>query len=88
LPKNPKNFQIGCHSGKIRQKLKTLLSTIYNNRIQIIFLQFFAKHYSNHVQNHARHCANAQTVLVRGYVVFSGLMMFFLKSKMDRYRYG
>jgi hypothetical protein len=54
------------------------------HRIPIIFLQFFAKHYSNHVQNHARHCANAQKVVIRGYVVFSGLMILFPKSKMDR----
>jgi hypothetical protein len=82
LPKNPKKVQIGCHSGKIRQKYTP--SYHLQQQDPNYISSIFAKHYSNHVQNHARHCANAQIVVIQGYVVFLGLMILFPKSKMDR----
>jgi hypothetical protein len=77
-----KKIQMVATVGKFAKKYTA--SYHFQQRDPNYISSIFAKHYSNHGQNHARHCANAQTVLIRGYVVFSGLMILFPKSKMDR----
>jgi hypothetical protein len=82
LQKNPKKSKLVATVGNFAKNYTASyhLQEQDPNSIPSIFV----KYYSNHVQNHARHCANAQTVVIRGYVVFSGLMILFPKSKMDR----
>jgi hypothetical protein len=58
----------------------TLLATIYNNRILIIFLQFL----ENIIQTMCKTRQDIVLMVIKGYVVFSGLMILFPKSKMDR----
>jgi hypothetical protein len=80
--KSPKKSKLGSILGKFA---KNYTASYHLQQLDPNYISsFFAKHYSDHVQNHARHCVNTQTVVIRGYVVFSGLMILFPKSKMDR----